>query len=207
MSESHRPARLRGMIHHDRSDADLMGLVDSGDESAFGVIFRRHESAVYGLALSIVHSPEDAEEVVGSAFLELWRQRGRARFVEDSARPWLMVTVSHLCRNSRRGSVRYGRLLAKIPLPDPVPDDAEEIARVLDHNRESREIYAALRNLREAEAAVVILCMIEELSMPEAARVLGLPLGTVKSRLFRAKSRMQRQLEHLRFQAEATYEG
>ena len=57
--ENRGPARMCKVIHHDRTDADLIGLVNSGDESAFSVLFRRHESAVYGLALSIVRSVAD----------------------------------------------------------------------------------------------------------------------------------------------------
>jgi RNA polymerase sigma factor (sigma-70 family) len=193
--------------HHERTDVELLALSAGGDESAFRIIFRRHETAAYGLAMNMVRSPVDAEEVVGSAFFELWRGRDRVRFVDGSARPWLMVTVSHICRNQRRGRARYARLLAKVPPPESVPDHADEIARVLDAQREATEIRAALVDLREGEAAVVILCMLEEIPVPEAARLLGIPVGTAKSRLSRAKARMNGQLRHLLLRAEASHEG
>ncbi|MET2012965.1 RNA polymerase sigma factor [Microbacterium chocolatum] len=181
-----------------KTDAELLELTAAGDKTAFRIIFRRHEAPAYGLALNIVRSSADAEEVVGSAFMELWRKRNSVRFVNGSVRPWLMVSVSHICRNHIRGRSRHGRLLARLPPPEHFPDHADEIARVLDDQNHADDVRAAIAELREAEAAIVILCVLEEVPMEEAARILGIPLGTAKSRLSRAKSRLKDRLDHLR---------
>ncbi|MFZ8310532.1 RNA polymerase sigma factor, partial [Staphylococcus aureus] len=76
------------------SDGELMYRLSRGDESASRDLFRRYERVAYRVALIMVHSPWDAEEVVASAFLELWRKRDQVRLVDGTVRPWLLTVVS-----------------------------------------------------------------------------------------------------------------
>ena len=173
------------------TDAELLFRLSRGDEPAYRELFRRHERATYRVALAMVRSTWDAEEVVAAAFLELWRKRDTVRLVDGSILPWLITVVSYCAKNNLRATLRYRRLLAKIPHEGSQPDHADEVARVADAVEVSAEVQAALRELSARNASVLMLCVVQELSVHDAAIALGVPEGTVKSRLSRAKAKLR----------------
>ncbi|WP_235560758.1 RNA polymerase sigma factor [Microbacterium sp. Leaf320] len=141
-----------------------------------------------------MHTSWDAEEVAATAFFELWRRRDKVRIVDGSVLPWLLATTSFAAKNSLRSRRRYQRLLHRIPHDEDVADHADEVARAMDSLKISESVREALRQLNPREASVVILCIIHELPLAEAAVVLGVPEGTVKSRLSRVKARLRGEL-------------
>lgn len=175
-------------------DSQLLFQLTRGDENAFRELFRRHERAAYRVALALVQTTWDAEEVVGSAFLELWRRRESVRMVDDSVLPWLFTTISFAAKNQIRGRLRYQRLLRKAPIAGVQSDHADEVARVVDAIRITRDVQDVLAALNARDASVVLLCVVRELSTQQAAVVLGIPEGTVKSRLSRVKGRLRASL-------------
>lgn len=182
------------MTVSEQTDEELIFRVSGGDEAAYRQLFRRHERAAYRVALLLTHSPWDAEEVVASAFLELWRKRDEVRLVEDSVLPWLLTVVSFVAKNQQRGTARYRRLLAKTPPGGHSPDHADEVARTVDALHVSAAVQEALAELNARESSIVLLCVVQELSTRDAALALGVPEGTVKSRLSRLKARLRLRL-------------
>lgn len=176
------------------TDGELLFRLSRGDESAYRTLFRRHERTAYRVALLMVRSSWDAEEVVGAAFLELWRKRDRVRIVDGSVLPWLLTVVSFTSKNHLRGSSRYRRLLARVPHVADQPDHADEVARTIDALPMTRAVQDALSQLNARDSSVLLLCIVQELSTQEAAATLGIPEGTVKSRLSRVKGRLRIEL-------------
>ncbi|WP_374976422.1 RNA polymerase sigma factor [Microbacterium trichothecenolyticum] len=173
------------------SDSQLLFQMCRGDERAYRALFRRHERSSYRVALALVRSTWDAEEVVGTAFFELWRRRESVRIVEESVLPWLLTTVSYAAKNQIRGRLRYQRLLRRVPDAGTQHDHADEVARMVDAITLTRDVETALAALNARDAGIVILCIVQELSYADAAVVLGVPEGTVKSRLSRVKARLR----------------
>jgi RNA polymerase sigma factor (sigma-70 family) len=161
------------------SDAEEWRAARTGDGEAFARVFDRHHNRVYRHSLALVPTTDDAQDVVGITFLEAWRKRGSVRFVDGSLLPWLLITASHSARNVTRSARRYRDLLERVPRPEPIagPDGLLDDGSAL----------TALRHLSPNHRDVVTLNVIEGLSEAEAARLLGIPIGTVKSRLHRAK--------------------
>ena len=176
------------------SDSQLLFRLTHGDEKAYRELFRRHERAAYRVALALVQTTWDAEEVVGSAFLELWRKRESVRIVDDSVLPWLFTTISFVAKNQIRGRRRFQRLLRSAPIAEVQRDHADEVARVVDAIRIAHDVQEVLSTLNARDASVVLLCIVQELSTQEVAIVLGVPEGTVKSRLSRVKARLRTRL-------------
>jgi RNA polymerase sigma factor (sigma-70 family) len=154
-----------------------------GVGEAFGRIYDRHHRRVFGYALRLVSSPSDADDVVAMTFMEAWRRRDSVRFVGGSMLPWLLVTANNVSNNLARGSRRYRALLNRLPIETTVPDFTDEF--------DEGDAHSALRKLSNPDQQVITLCVLEGLSEKEAAQVLGIPPGTVKSRLFRAKNRLR----------------
>lgn len=163
-------------------DADDWARAQAGDGEAFGRIFDRHRDRVRRHSLRLVPMPSDVDDAVAITFLEAWRARERARLVDGSLLPWLLVTATHVTRNLHRSARRHRALLARLPAPEQTADHAE----LLDDGPAS----AALRSLTLADRQVITLCVLEGLTDREAAIVLGLAVGTVKSRLSRSKRRL-----------------
>jgi len=172
------------------SDAELLRACAEGRSEAFGVLFDRHRDRVFRHTLRLVDSVEDAEDVVAIVFLEAWRKRSRIRVVDGSIVAWILVTANNVVRNHTRSRRRYRALLASLPPAAPQPDHS---ARVLD-DMANRTGHLALRRafdrLSRRDRDVLTLCVLEELSTAETALALRVPLGTVKSRLSRAKVRL-----------------
>lgn len=160
-----------------------------GDGEAFGRIFDRHRDRVYRHVLRLVPVVADADDAVAITFMETWRRREQARLVGDSLLPWLLVTATRVTQNLTRGARRYRALLARLPAEIHALDHAERV--------DDGPATAALRRLSLADRQVITLCVLEGLTDREAAVVLGLPVGTVKSRLSRAKRRLAARISPL----------
>jgi RNA polymerase sigma-70 factor (ECF subfamily) len=153
-----------------------------GEGEAFGCIFDRHRDRLYRHVLRLVPVVADADDAVAITFMEAWRRRDQARLVDDSLLPWLLVTATKVAQNLTRGARRYRALLGRLPVDTHTRDHADEM--------DDGSASAALRDLPVSDRQVITLCVIEGLTDREAAVVLDLPVGTVKSRLSRAKRRL-----------------
>ena len=162
----------------------------AGEADAFGALFDRHRDRVFGHALRSLASPHDAEDVTAVVFLELWRHRNRVQPVNGSLIGWLLVTTNNVCRNHVRSARRYRHALSQLSLPRPQHDHADDVLNAIERSRHSSGVRTAFGRLSARDQHILTLCVLEELTHAEAASALNIPIGTVKSRLFRAKKRM-----------------
>jgi RNA polymerase sigma factor (sigma-70 family) len=156
-----------------------------GDGEAFGRIFDRHRHRLFRHSFRLVAVTADADDIVSVRFLEAWRRADAVRFVNGSMLPWLLVTATNSARNLARSSRRYRAMLERLPNDRHVDNRAEQF---------DSEAHDALRLLSLADQRILTLCVLEDLSEKDAAAVLGIPPGTVKSRLSRAKGRLAKSL-------------
>lgn len=175
-------------------DDEIWARAVAGDPGAFGEVFDRHQARVYGHALRLCRHRHDAEDVTAVVFLEAWRRRRAVRVVDGSVLAWLLVTTGHVTQNLARSSRRHRIALASLPPHTAVEDPAEGVAARLDTVDRDRRLRRALDGLSKADRDVLGLCVLEELPMATAAQALGVPVGTVKSRLSRAKARLAREM-------------
>jgi RNA polymerase sigma-70 factor (ECF subfamily) len=173
-------------------EPSLRGRVRDGDPDAFGVLFDDGARAVYNLAFRLTGNRHEAEEVLSLTFLEAWRLRGRVEPEGESLRPWLMGITVNVVRNFSRAARRHQAAMARLPEPTAVPDFAEELADRIDDAARLAAVRAAFGRLRPAEQDVVALCVWSELDYAAAAQALGVPVGTVRSRLSRARAKLRR---------------
>lgn len=171
-------------------DARLWARACAGDHSAFGDLFVRHANRIHNYCFRRTGSWSLAQDATSQTFMEAWRKRSSIA-VTDSLLPWLFVAANNVCRNAERASRRAANLLAKTPVPEHVGDHADEVAARVDSERQMQRVLAALRTLKPADQDVVAMCDWEGLSYDEAAAALGVPIGTVRSRLSRARARLK----------------
>ena len=182
---------------HQLSDAELLESAIAGNSESFGLIFDRHHRRVLMQARRHVGSAVEAEDITAMVFLEAWRLKSRIRIVNNSVVAWLLVTTNNIARNASRANRRYGAFLAKLPdaftgeLVDPTLGEVQ-----LRQDRE--ELRAAFALLDRKDQDVLTLCVLEQLTTNQAAQVLRVPIGTVKSRLSRAKRKLADLVPHLR---------
>jgi RNA polymerase sigma factor (sigma-70 family) len=169
-------------------DAAEWVRVRGGDPAALAALFDRHEARLFRHARRLLTAREDAKDAVTIAFFELWRKRATVRLVDGSPLPWLLNTVSYAARNLERSSRRYRTLIARAPRPVVVeaPSEADDSG-----------VLAALKRLPAREQNVIILTVLEGYPEREAALTLGIPVGTVKSRLARARAKLREELTAL----------
>lgn len=182
------------------SDQELWShATDDGSGEAFGELFERHADRVYAHCFSRTGSWSMAEDLTSVVFLEAWRRRSEVRFSGDSALPWLLGVANNATRNAQRSLRRHNLLLAKLPPPGEEADIAADAAARVDQERLAQHLLCAMGGLRQAEKEVLALCDWAGLSYAEAAVAMGVPEGTVRSRLFRAR-------QHLRDLADGSQE-
>ncbi len=162
----------------------------AGDADAFATLFDLHVDRVHRHARRFARSREDAEDVTAMVFLEAWRLRSRVRVVNGSVIGWLLVTAANIARNSARTRMRHERLLRRLR-PEVVPDHAEEVLAAETRAHRRGAVEAAFAQLSATDQEILALCVIEEVAPADAARLLRLPAGTVRTRLSRAKERLR----------------
>ncbi len=172
-------------------DEDLVRRYLEGDRDAFGVLVERHERRVYNLALRMTGREEDARDATQDAFLSALRKlrsfRGEAAFTT-----WLHRVTVNACydilRKRQRAPLLSERPDDRPPLPEPpAPDHAEATELSIDVQR-------ALLAVSEDFRVVLILHDVQDLPYEDIAAILGVPVGTVKSRLHRGRVALAREL-------------
>ncbi|ONK13502.1 sigma-70 family RNA polymerase sigma factor [Streptomyces sp. MP131-18] len=166
--------------------------VRAGDPDAFRELFTSYAQLVYGYAARATGDPGLAEDVVSLTFLEAWRLRARLRDEGESPRPWLMGIAVNVLRNTARAKRRHERAMARLPAREPLPDFADELIGRLADAEQLAAVKTALGRLRDGEREVFMLCVWSGFGYEEAAAALGVRVGTVRSRLFRARARLRR---------------
>src|SRR5919197_6101709 len=161
-------------------EADQMAL----DERSLGLLFERHAKPIYNYCFRRVGDWAVAEDLVSIVFLEAWRTRRTLRD-PDKALPWLYGIATNVVRNRRRSERRYAAALSRVP---------PAVAVRLDDERLVQGIVAAVAKLPRREQDVFVLCAGLDVSYEDAALALRIPIGTVRSRLSRARRRL-RELE------------
>lgn len=185
------------MTSDPRSDAELLGAHVAGDTLAFEEIVRRHRDRLWAVALRTTGDPEEAADSLQDALISAYRRAHQFRG-DSAVTTWLhRIVVNASLDRLRRRAVRAA---------DVLPDDNEAlpgavVADPVDHmgRREIQlMVTAALAELPDDQRAAILLVDVEGWSVEDAARELGIPEGTVKSRCFRGRAKLAKSLAVLR---------
>jgi RNA polymerase sigma-70 factor (ECF subfamily) len=179
--------------HAHLSDEALVALVARADEDALAELYDRVSRVAYGLALRVLRDERHAEDAVQEAFLQVWRSAATFRAERAKASTWILTLVHRRAVDLVRREERRGA--------EPLMDDAEvgqapeqtEEAAWLRFERE--RVQAALKQLPDVQREALELAYYGGFSQSELADRLGVPLGTIKSRMFAGLARLRELLD------------
>jgi RNA polymerase sigma-70 factor, ECF subfamily len=171
-------------------DTRLLRLMVAGEERGFVDLYRKYQGPVYRFALQICGIRHIAEEVTQETFLSLIRAPRNYHADRGPLLLYLFGIARRLAWKSARRDRVYEGLNNDRDLPVSLPEFADDFARRDEAKRVRHAILSLPRKYRE----VIVLCSLQELSYEEAARVVGSSIGTVRSRMHRAKQLLLRKL-------------
>jgi RNA polymerase sigma factor (sigma-70 family) len=166
------------------------GNSDRTEGEEFARLYQCHARELFRFCLRRVGNPAGAEEVLATVFLEAWRRRNEVDFTCKPAQPWLYGVARNVLRNQHRAQQRREVTLRNLEyLQQHYADDpSEELAR----RQTARALVGSLEALPQAQREVVSLCLFSGRSYEAAAMDLKVPVGTVRSRLSRARLNLAR---------------
>ncbi len=179
------------------SDERLAQEALRGSQEAFDALARRYYPRVLGLCRRMLHRPEAAHDAAQEAMLRAYR---KLHLYDPSRRfsAWLMTLTARLCVSQGQRDRREPELWEEIGETDGgPPDPGDGPAEVTERAEVSQRVAEAVRSLPDLYKPVCVLRHVEGLSYQEIAEATGLPIGTVKVHLFRAKRHLRAQLEDL----------
>ncbi|WP_345037185.1 sigma-70 family RNA polymerase sigma factor [Streptomyces sannanensis] len=166
--------------------------VRAGESTAFAELFDSYSRAVYNHAFRLTVDWSAAEDVMAATFMEAWRLRDKVDPEGGSLRPWLLGIATNTARNQYRSNRRYRAAANAAAAAElSVADHADDVADRVDDRRRLAAALTALAALRRPEREVITLCLGEGLDYEAAAEALGIPVGTVASRLSRARKKLR----------------
>lgn len=171
------------------------------DERALGELYDQVAPWVLGLSLRILQDEDEAEEVVGDVFVQVWRHIDQHDARRGPLVPWILSIARNRALDVLRRRRRWWRKTERVAQTQSAP---EENVAPTPHEAAvpgwpvHREVHAALAALPEEQRRVVLLSYFEGLSHREIARRLNQPLGTVKTRMRMAHQRLTERLKHLK---------
>lgn len=175
------------------SDADLIAAHAAGDPLAFAELVRRHRDRMWALALRTLGDPDEAADAVQDAFISAFRSASGFRG-QSQVTTWLHRIVVNACLDRLRRS----QARPTCPLPDAGPGEPALALDVMADRESQLAVDDALGALPVEQRAAIVLVDVEGYSVAETAQMLGVAVGTVKSRCARGRARLAALLGHLR---------
>ena len=183
------------MVGRPLEDAELVERAQRGDLGAYEELVNRYQGIAFRTAYVVAGSAADAEEAAQDGFVKAYRALGRFRRGAPF-RPWLLEIVGNEARNKRRSAGRRDRLALRAAAErGPSGGAAPSPEATLVASEERRHLLDAVNALRDDDRLVISCRYFLELSEEETAGALGVPRGTVKSRLSRALDRLRAAME------------
>ncbi|MFI6326223.1 RNA polymerase sigma factor [Nonomuraea sp. NPDC050556] len=179
------------MVTLTMDDSTLIGN-SVGDPELFASLFDRHADEVHRYAARRL-GPELAEDVTAEVFLVAFRSRARYDRSRSDARPWLYGIATNVVAQHRRAERRRTQAMAKVTVDRPGSFDERSADRVTAEQLQPR-LAKALTKLSAAERDLLLLLAWADLTYEDAAVALGIPVGTVRSRLHRLRAKVRRAL-------------
>jgi RNA polymerase sigma-70 factor, ECF subfamily len=173
------------------SDEVLVGKYLAGDERAFSVLVERHQTRVFNVALRVLGDPEDARDATQDAFVSMLRTLSQFRG-ESAVTTWLHRVSLNSCYDILRNRRRQPMLRLVGDEHDTLPETGPPVPDHADATVASIEVARALQLIPEEYRVTLVLADIQDLPYEEIARVLDVPLGTVKSRVHRGRIALAR---------------
>ena len=175
------------------SDADYVRRLQRGETDAFEMLVRRHEKTIFNLVYRMLGDYDEAAEVSQEVFLSAYRAIGRFRG-DANFSTWLYrIALNHTSTRRKSLGRRQQRNVA-IDDTEPVRDLQPGPAETMEKKEIRERVQRALNNLEPDDATVIVLRDLQDIPYEEVARLLEVPVGTVKSRLHRARQALKSQL-------------
>lgn len=173
------------------TDAEIIRRMH-GDPTAFATVFDRYYPAIHGYATRRL-GRDLADDVAAETFLVAFDRWERYDTSQESARPWLFGIASNLIAGHLRAEARWYQAVARVGRTTPAGADghADQVAVRLDAAAVRGQLAEALGDLAPSDREVLLLVAWADLTSEETARVLGIPAGTVRSRLHRARKKLR----------------
>ncbi len=165
------------------ADEDLISLVQARDPQAFAALYDRHSRAAYSLAYRMMGEKQAAEDIVQDAFLKLWRAADSYRAERASVRTWLLSVVHNRSIDQLRSAASRRRTQEKVEASAPTSQPSEAFSESW-RNTQRERVREALKTLPGEQLKVLELAYFSGYTHVEIAELLGLPLGTVKGRMW-----------------------
>ena len=206
-----------GLDKAEDEDSLLMTRVRLGDRNAYRGLVERYQAKAFAIALGVVGNNESAEDVVQEAFLRAYCRlryfRGESSFYTWLYRIVYNLSIDLMRRHCRKREIPVGDRFALEAMPGQAEDHGAFVTSVMQRpdeelqNRELRQkLRLALRRLSPAHRAVIVLREMEGLSYAEISKVVGCSKGTVMSRLYHARKKLQTTLSEYLPPASASME-
>ncbi|GAX54138.1 RNA polymerase sigma factor SigM [Streptomyces olivochromogenes] len=182
----------------DASDQDLLARHVAGDHEAFGEIVRRHRDRLWAVALRTLGDREEAADAVQDALVSAYRAAHTFRG-QSAVTTWLhRITVNACLDRARKAASRKTSPVDDTERLEQLLEPHESASAPAERNDLHRELLTALSTLPADQRAALVLVDMQGYPVAEAARVLDVPVGTVKSRCARGRARLLPLLTHLR---------
>jgi RNA polymerase sigma factor (sigma-70 family) len=179
---------LLGMpSYSEAADPELLTMAGAQPE-AFGELFKRHSRSVYAYCARRTGNLDLAEDLTSVVFLEAFRRR-KVKLSNASALPWLLGVANNVVRNAARAARRYRSTLDRMPAPANGASSEEDALERFRAQEALGRALEAIAALTRAEQDVVFLVLWSDLTYADAAAALGIPVGTVRSRLASARAK------------------
>lgn len=187
-----------GAAQRDVSDQDLLALHVKGDPDAFGELVRRHRDRLWAVALRTLGDREEAADAVQDALVSAYRAAHTFRG-QSAVTTWLhRITVNACLDRARKAASRKTSPVDDTERLEQLLEPHEEASAPAERNDLHRQLLEALGTLPPDQRAALVLVDMQGYPVAEAARVLDVPTGTIKSRCARGRARLLPLLTHLR---------
>jgi RNA polymerase sigma-70 factor (ECF subfamily) len=177
------------------TDAELLPGCRGGDEAAWRTLVERHTRKVFGLAYRFTGRADEAEDLTQEIFVKVYQTLHKYREADGPFGAWLMALArNHAIDHYRRGRQERTRRAEDPALVETAPAREEHPVVGLEREERARIVHRGLRALPADLRLPLVLCDLQGLSYDEIATSLGVPLGTVKSRINRARLELAKRL-------------